>query len=90
MKNGLDGSCTSDSLSASDSTQSTITSSYRSPVTGSTASGRGVRKKTKDLPADLVDRQVLPIGPDAHMRHPQRGRVDIEDVAGWSSGTTGA
>jgi hypothetical protein len=37
-------------LSASDVTQNTITSGYRSPVSGSTASGRGVRKNTKDLP----------------------------------------
>ena len=28
----------------------TMTSSYRSPVSGSTASARGVRKKTNDLP----------------------------------------
>ncbi len=50
LKNGVDSSSTSACLSSSDSTQKTITSSYRSPVSGSTASGRGVRKKTKLRP----------------------------------------
>ena len=50
LKNGVDSSSTSACLSSSDSTQKTITSSYRSPVSGSTASGRGVRKKMKLRP----------------------------------------
>src|SRR4051812_13435520 len=50
LKNGVVSSWTRACLSASDSTQKTITSGSLSPVAASTASGRGVRKKTKDLP----------------------------------------
>jgi len=50
VKNGESGSWTSACLSASDGTQNTMTSGYRSPLSGSTASGRGVRKNTNDLP----------------------------------------
>lgn len=50
VKNGVDSSRTSAVLSSSVATQNTITSVYRSPVAGSTASGRGLRKKTNDLP----------------------------------------
>jgi len=50
VKNGESGSSTIDRFSASSATQKTITSSYRCPVTGSTASGRGLRKKTNDFP----------------------------------------
>jgi hypothetical protein len=50
VKNGVVGSCTRASLSASDGTQKITTSAYFSPVSGSTASGRGVRKKTNDFP----------------------------------------
>jgi hypothetical protein len=50
VKNGDSSSWTIACLSASDSTQNTITSGYRSPVPGSTASGRGVRKKMNDFP----------------------------------------
>jgi hypothetical protein len=50
LKNGVDASATRACFSISESTQSTTTSSYRSPVSGSTASGRGVRKKTKLRP----------------------------------------
>src|SRR5579875_915016 len=50
VKNGDDSSWTSACLSDSDGTQNTITSGYRSPVSGSVASGRGVRKNTNDLP----------------------------------------
>jgi hypothetical protein len=50
VKNGVVSSWTRACLSASDSTQKTITSGSPSPVAASTASGRGVRKKTKDLP----------------------------------------
>ena len=48
VKYGVASSSTIASLSTG-STQKTITSSYRSPVSGSNASGRGVRKKTKDF-----------------------------------------
>ncbi|MGH3190399.1 MAG: hypothetical protein ACRDPY_27310 [Streptosporangiaceae bacterium] len=50
LKNGDASSCRSACLSASDATQNMITSGYRSPVRGSKASGRGVRKNTNDLP----------------------------------------
>jgi hypothetical protein len=50
VKNGVVSSWTRACLSASDSTQKTITSGSLSPVAASSASGRGVRKKTKDLP----------------------------------------
>jgi hypothetical protein len=50
VKNGEFGSCTRANFSLSDSTQIMITSVKRSPVSGSTASGCGVRKKTNDLP----------------------------------------
>ncbi len=50
VKNGDAWSWTSACLSASEVTQNMITSGYRSPVPGSTASGRGLRKNTKDLP----------------------------------------
>ncbi len=49
VKYGVDSSWTSACLAASSGTQNTITSSYFSPVSGSRASGRGVRKKTKDF-----------------------------------------
>ena len=50
VKYGESGSSTSACLSSSVATQMTITSSYRSPVSGSNASGRGLRKNTNDLP----------------------------------------
>jgi anti-sigma regulatory factor (Ser/Thr protein kinase) len=48
-KNGVVGSSTSAAFSPSSATQNTITSSYRSPVSGSNASGLRLRKKTNDL-----------------------------------------
>jgi len=50
VKNGVAWSWTRACLSSSEPTQKTITSGNRSPVASSTASGRGVRKKTKDFP----------------------------------------
>lgn len=50
VKNGDAESCTIARLSDSEGTQKTITSVYRSPVCGSAASGRGVRKNKNDLP----------------------------------------
>src|ERR1700735_1675349 len=49
VKNGEPWSWTRACLSASDVTQNMMTSGYRSPVPESTASGRGLRKNTKDL-----------------------------------------
>ncbi len=50
VKNGRSGSWSSAALSASSGTQMTMTSSSRSPVSASTASGRGLRKNRNDLP----------------------------------------
>jgi tRNA(Leu) C34 or U34 (ribose-2'-O)-methylase TrmL len=50
VKYGEPGSSTIACLSSSDATQKTITSSYRSFVSGSNASGLGLRKNTNDLP----------------------------------------
>jgi hypothetical protein len=55
VKKGDARSWTSACLSASDGTRNTITSLSLSPVSGSVASGRGLRKKTNDFWPTLVD-----------------------------------
>ena len=55
MKNGSDVSDRIASFSSSDSTQKTMTSAYRSPVWGSTASARRFAEEDEAAPADLVD-----------------------------------
>ena len=77
VKNGSDSSARIACFSVSSATQKTTTSVSRSPVSGSTASGRGPRKNRKLLAADLVDAATALDLLDA--RHRRGGLVDVSD-----------
>jgi hypothetical protein len=82
VKNGETASWIRASLSLSDSTQIMITSARRSPVSGSMASGCGVRKEHERLSAHLIYEVALrPLQP-LHMRHGRGYPVHVVNPRG--------
>jgi hypothetical protein len=81
LKNGESGSWISASLSPSDSTHSMITSAYRWPVSGSAASGWGVRKNER-FAAHLID--GIPFWPlqPGNVRHRRGNLMHIGNPGG--------